>query len=394
MGGGHLWARSARRSSWTALVLPAGETVQSAERWGQVRLNPDVKFWLLWRKKRHLTLSLSHKVLVAEGKCLHQSPEETPPLRLSVPHHLRQQPHHSRPRWPVLSHREARGHVGLFTPSHLPSGPQPVERVRRRWGRGTEDCVIIRFVVFTSPCLISLPDPSCGPIPRIQSGYSLLCDSVILYQCHSGFKLLGSSSVRCDPNSQQWSPAPPTCQGAKRKVDPGDEILPTKKVQSLAALEFSSESRDLNQTLRTAWPHFWNLRYKVGKLPCAEEDHVVQSKATTVTSYHQFSQLFCITVLQSLHVIRFHWKMRSHCEEPIQHARLIDLLQIWMSVRNTCLPAHKTWSASIYQVPLFAQVGSDPLMTSAAHFSQTLNKHITFKLLHRRLFPRLGCWDI
>ncbi|XP_040893963.1 eosinophil peroxidase, partial [Toxotes jaculatrix] len=55
-------------------------------------------------------------------------------------------------------------------------------------------------------------DPTCGPIPRIQSGYSLLCDSVILYQCHSGFKLLGSSSVSCDPNSHQWSPTPPTCQ--------------------------------------------------------------------------------------------------------------------------------------------------------------------------------------
>ncbi|XP_042351943.1 eosinophil peroxidase [Plectropomus leopardus] len=55
-------------------------------------------------------------------------------------------------------------------------------------------------------------DPSCGPIPRIQSGYSLLCDSVILYQCRSGFRLLGSSSLRCDPNSQQWSPTPPTCQ--------------------------------------------------------------------------------------------------------------------------------------------------------------------------------------
>ncbi|XP_023149131.2 eosinophil peroxidase [Amphiprion ocellaris] len=55
-------------------------------------------------------------------------------------------------------------------------------------------------------------DPSCGPIPRIQSGYSVLCNSVILYQCASGFKLLGSSSVKCDSNSQQWSPAPPTCQ--------------------------------------------------------------------------------------------------------------------------------------------------------------------------------------
>ncbi|XP_030586995.1 eosinophil peroxidase [Archocentrus centrarchus] len=55
-------------------------------------------------------------------------------------------------------------------------------------------------------------DTRCGPVPRIQSGYSLLCNSVILYQCHSGFKLLGSSSITCDPNSQQWSSTPPTCQ--------------------------------------------------------------------------------------------------------------------------------------------------------------------------------------
>ncbi|XP_005470675.1 eosinophil peroxidase [Oreochromis niloticus] len=55
-------------------------------------------------------------------------------------------------------------------------------------------------------------DPRCGPIPRIQSGYYLLCNSVILYQCHSGYKLLGASSISCDPNSQQWSPAPPSCQ--------------------------------------------------------------------------------------------------------------------------------------------------------------------------------------
>ncbi|KAM3869960.1 thyroid peroxidase [Diretmus argenteus] len=55
-------------------------------------------------------------------------------------------------------------------------------------------------------------DPSCGPIPRIQSGYSLLCDSIILYECHSGFRLVGSSSVSCDPGSHEWSAAPPTCQ--------------------------------------------------------------------------------------------------------------------------------------------------------------------------------------
>lgn len=72
--------------------------------------------------------------------------------------------------------------------------------------------------------LTSLSDPGCGPIPRIQSGYSLLCDSVILFQCHSGFKLLGSSSVSCDPFSHQWSPTPPTCQGIETKLRLCDPI--------------------------------------------------------------------------------------------------------------------------------------------------------------------------
>lgn len=72
---------------------------------------------------------------------------------------------------------------------------------------------VVCFLASVSTCLNWLSDPGCGPIPRIQSGYLLLCDSVILYQCHSGFKLLGSSSVSCDPNSRQWSPDPPTCQG-------------------------------------------------------------------------------------------------------------------------------------------------------------------------------------
>uniref|UniRef100_A0A8C7G3X0 Eosinophil peroxidase n=1 Tax=Oncorhynchus kisutch TaxID=8019 RepID=A0A8C7G3X0_ONCKI len=56
-------------------------------------------------------------------------------------------------------------------------------------------------------------DPSCGPIPRLQSGFSLLCDSVIYYQCGPGYQLIGPSSVTCDPNSYQWSPAPPICHG-------------------------------------------------------------------------------------------------------------------------------------------------------------------------------------
>ncbi|KAM8891747.1 eosinophil peroxidase isoform 2-T2 [Spinachia spinachia] len=61
-------------------------------------------------------------------------------------------------------------------------------------------------------CPLALTDPGCGLIPRIPSGYSLLCDSVVLYQCPSGFELLGSSSVSCDPSSRQWSPSAPTCQ--------------------------------------------------------------------------------------------------------------------------------------------------------------------------------------
>lgn len=93
----------------------------------------------------------------------------------------------------------------------------------RKWKRMMSSvCVVLCFhVSLPGPFLTSLPDPSCGPIPRIQSGYSLLCNSVILYQCHSGFKLLGSSSVSCDPQSHQWSPAPPTCQGTKPEVEPG-----------------------------------------------------------------------------------------------------------------------------------------------------------------------------
>ena len=56
VGGGHLWARSARRSSWTTPLLPAGETVQSTERRGQVKLNPDSELWMLSCKKRNQTV--------------------------------------------------------------------------------------------------------------------------------------------------------------------------------------------------------------------------------------------------------------------------------------------------------------------------------------------------
>ncbi|XP_072291924.1 thyroid peroxidase [Eucyclogobius newberryi] len=55
-------------------------------------------------------------------------------------------------------------------------------------------------------------DPNCGPIPRIKAGYSLLCNSIVLYECQSGYKLLGSSSITCDPNTRKWRPAPPSCK--------------------------------------------------------------------------------------------------------------------------------------------------------------------------------------
>lgn len=141
-------------------------------------------------------------------------------------------------RCPASSVTTATSLMSPLTPSHAPRGRRICCLVHtrssptstsahgknrtqvRKWKRLHD----IRSVccVLTAPCLTLLPDPSCGPIPRIQSGYSLLCDSVILYQCHSGFKLLGSSSVSCDPNSQQWSPTPPTCQGTKPKPGSAD----------------------------------------------------------------------------------------------------------------------------------------------------------------------------
>ncbi|XP_041705761.1 eosinophil peroxidase [Coregonus clupeaformis] len=62
-------------------------------------------------------------------------------------------------------------------------------------------------------------DPRCGPVPRLQSGYSLLCDAIIYYQCGPGYQLIGPSSVTCDPNNYQWSPAPPTCHDVDECAD-------------------------------------------------------------------------------------------------------------------------------------------------------------------------------
>ncbi|XP_036390591.1 eosinophil peroxidase [Megalops cyprinoides] len=55
-------------------------------------------------------------------------------------------------------------------------------------------------------------DPKCGSVPRLKSGFSLLCGSTLLYSCHHGYHLNGPSSIKCDHISNQWSPAPPSCQ--------------------------------------------------------------------------------------------------------------------------------------------------------------------------------------
>lgn len=127
----------------------------------------------------------------------------------------------------LLTHSRAPRGQRTCWPVHTRSSPTSTSlrgknqtQVRKEKRRHVECGITFVCCVFPSPFLTSLPDPSCGLIPRIQSGYSLLCDSVILYQCHTGFKLLGSSSVSCDPNSQKWSPTPPTCEGAKTKPGP------------------------------------------------------------------------------------------------------------------------------------------------------------------------------
>ncbi|XP_066524928.1 eosinophil peroxidase [Hoplias malabaricus] len=56
-------------------------------------------------------------------------------------------------------------------------------------------------------------DPVCGSIPRLKVGFSVLCDSAVLYQCPPGYLLLGSTHVTCDPNTHLWTPQPPTCHG-------------------------------------------------------------------------------------------------------------------------------------------------------------------------------------
>lgn len=162
-------------------------------------------------------MCLSFKVLVGEGRSVHPRSEKTSAFSLFIPHHLWQQPRHTCPCQPVLTHRDLGGHVGLFRPPHPSPWHQLLERAGLGWGCRKQ---VVSSMKLGWPYFFTdfLTDPHCGPIPRIQFGYYLLCNSVILYQCHSGYKLLGTSSTSCDPNSQQWSPAPPSCQGTKTKL--------------------------------------------------------------------------------------------------------------------------------------------------------------------------------
>lgn len=75
---------------------------------------------------------LPSEVLVGEGRRVQRRPEEAPARRLAVPHHLRQQPHHSRPRRPLLPHREAGGHAALLPPAGPATRPRPLEGTRLR----------------------------------------------------------------------------------------------------------------------------------------------------------------------------------------------------------------------------------------------------------------------
>uniref|UniRef100_A0A673MS14 Eosinophil peroxidase n=1 Tax=Sinocyclocheilus rhinocerous TaxID=307959 RepID=A0A673MS14_9TELE len=61
---------------------------------------------------------------------------------------------------------------------------------------------------------LSFSDPVCGAVPRLSLGFSVLCESAVMYQCPAGYLLQGATQITCDPNTQQWTPQPPTCQGS------------------------------------------------------------------------------------------------------------------------------------------------------------------------------------
>lgn len=62
-------------------------------------------------------------------------------------------------------------------------------------------------------CVSLFSDSACGSIPRLRVGYSVLCDSTVIYQCPTGYLLHGAPHITCDPDTHQWSPQPPTCLG-------------------------------------------------------------------------------------------------------------------------------------------------------------------------------------
>ncbi|TRY95993.1 hypothetical protein DNTS_002156 [Danionella cerebrum] len=55
-------------------------------------------------------------------------------------------------------------------------------------------------------------DPVCGAVPRLTLGFSVLCESAVLYQCPAGFLLQGASVITCHTETGQWKPQPPTCR--------------------------------------------------------------------------------------------------------------------------------------------------------------------------------------
>uniref|UniRef100_A0A8C1R6X6 Eosinophil peroxidase n=1 Tax=Cyprinus carpio TaxID=7962 RepID=A0A8C1R6X6_CYPCA len=61
---------------------------------------------------------------------------------------------------------------------------------------------------------VSFSDPVCGAVPRLSLGFSVLCESMVIYQCPTGYLLQGATQITCDPNTQQWTPQPPTCHGS------------------------------------------------------------------------------------------------------------------------------------------------------------------------------------
>ncbi|XP_038663574.1 eosinophil peroxidase-like [Scyliorhinus canicula] len=52
----------------------------------------------------------------------------------------------------------------------------------------------------------------CREVPKVERAYFFFCNRSIHFECHAGFKLVGTSSLTCDPLTGAWSSAAPTCQ--------------------------------------------------------------------------------------------------------------------------------------------------------------------------------------